>query len=236
MKTVSKIIGIFCLVAIFATQLFAQQKEERALSSFNKINVSGGIDIVLTEGDKEMVLIEAKGIDLDKIITEVNQDELKIKLKDGKDWGWGWGKDTEVKVYVTYKTLQAFRNSGSSDVVCNSVIKSENFELKMSGSGDFKGEIATKDLTLSISGSADVYLKGKAEKQEVAISGSGNLEAKDLEGKTVKVSISGSGDAKVWASESIDAKVSGSGDIDYKGNPAKVVSKVSGSGTISSVN
>jgi hypothetical protein len=52
----------------------------------------------------------------------------------------------------------------------------------------------------------------------------------------VKVRISGSGNASVWANESIEAKISGSGDIDYRGNPNKEITKISGSGSINKVN
>jgi hypothetical protein len=231
MKTTGKIIGVLAILIIFASNLLAQQTEERNVGSFSKVSVSGAMDVFLKEGDKEMLTVEAKGIEMDKIITEVDGGELKIKLKDN-NWDW-WGKNTTVKVYVTYKSLTAIRNSGSSDVVCNSVLKAETFEVKVSGSGNFTGEVATKDLTVSISGSADVNLKGSADKQDISISGSGDLEAKNLEGKNVKVSVSGSGNANVWATESIEARVSGSGDVQYKGNPTKEITKATGSGSVS---
>ncbi|MGV6832311.1 MAG: GIN domain-containing protein, partial [bacterium] len=47
------------------------------------------------------------------------------------------------------------------------------------------------------------------------------------------VSVAGSGDAEVVCRESLKARVAGSGDIEYKGNPAKEDTKVSGSGSIS---
>ena len=46
------------------------------------------------------------------------------------------------------------------------------------------------------------------------------------------VTVSGSADVKVTVRGTLNAKVSGSGDIQYKGNPKKVVSKVSGSGDV----
>jgi hypothetical protein len=55
-------------------------------------------------------------------------------------------------------------------------------------------------------------------------------EAHEAEDATVTVS--GSEDVKVTVRGTLNAKVSGSGDIQYKGNPKKVVSKVSGSGDV----
>ena len=53
------------------------------------------------------------------------------------------------------------------------------------------------------------------------------MKAKDVEAK-----VNGSGDVEVYASKSLYARVSGSGDIDYKGNPANVDKKTSGSGDV----
>ena len=52
----------------------------------------------------------------------------------------------------------------------------------------------------------------------------------DLTGDEAEVN--GSGDVEVYASKSLYARVSGSGDIDYKGNPANVDKKTSGSGDV----
>ncbi|MDG1774786.1 MAG: DUF2807 domain-containing protein, partial [Flavobacteriaceae bacterium] len=44
--------------------------------------------------------------------------------------------------------------------------------------------------------------------------------------------VSGSADVTLTVKGTLNAKVSGSGDIQYKGNPKKVASKVSGSGDV----
>ncbi|NNF18253.1 MAG: DUF2807 domain-containing protein, partial [Flavobacteriaceae bacterium] len=67
---------------------------------------------------------------------------------------------------------------------------------------------------------------------EIRMSGSGDLDAFDLEADDVEVQVSGSADVEVTANKSLKANVSGSGDIRYKGNPKKVDSRKSGSGDI----
>jgi hypothetical protein len=235
MKIIGKIMTSF-LLAVLVTCSFsslAQEKSsaDRNLSSFNSVAVSGAMDVFLTEGDTEKARIEAEGIEIDEITTEVNGDELKIGIKN-KNGMWSWNSKMKVKVYVTYRQLKAVKSSGSSDIFCKSTLKADEFSINISGSGDLSGDMDVKTLSVSVSGSADVKVGGKAETQDVVISGSGDFKGEDLKGKYVKVKISGSGDAKVWAEESIEARVSGSGDVVYKGNPSKEVSKVSGSGTI----
>jgi hypothetical protein len=236
-KIIGKIIGGLALATTLTFNGFAQDDKAQANSAnnrnvgtFSKVDISGGMDVYLTEGNSENIKIEAKGIDLDKIITEVNGDELKISMKNGGNWSWG--KDVEIKVYVTYRTLKSISSSGSSDVFCKSKLKNESMNISVSGSGNLTAEMEVKDLEVRVSGSSDIRLAGKADTQDITISGSGDFKGGDLEGKNVKVKVSGSGDASVWANESIEARVSGSGDISYKGNPSKEISKVSGSGSV----
>lgn len=200
-KSFALLLFPFCLTAQTSTVT-------RTLESFDRIGISGGFDVVyLQQGDAESVKIEASGIDPDKIETEVKNGALKIGTKKGT---YGHFK---AKITVTYRSIKALANSGSSDVEARSTIKADAFELASSGSGDFKGEFDVKDLDIAISGSSDMTLSGKAEEQEIAISGSGDVHASELEGSTAKVAISGSGDVKLGVSGKVKTSVSGSGTV-----------------------
>jgi len=94
-------------------------------------------------------------------------------------------------------------------------------------------EIETGKLASKISGSGSIHLSGKTQDFTVSISGSGEINAFDLDAENVAVKISGSGDCRVTASESLDAKISGSGDVYYKGRP-QINTKISGSGSLMS--
>ena len=84
-----------------------------------------------------------------------------------------------------------------------------------------------------MSGSGDITLSGTTKDFDATISGSGDIEAYNLEADNVSATVSGSADIQVTAKKSIKARVSGSGDISYRGNPEKVDTKTSGSGDIS---
>ena len=181
----------------------------RTLSSFDKVGISGGYDaVILKEGSTESVSLEVSGIDPDKITTEVKNGTLNIGMKKGSY------SDFKARITVTYKSLKAIANSGSSDIVAESVIKADEFELASSGSGNFSGAFDVKELEVAISGSSDMKLKGQAGKQEIAISGSGDVDASDLKGQEAKVAISGSGDVKLSVSGPVRSSISGSGNVE----------------------
>ena len=90
---------------------------------------------------------------------------------------------------------------------------------------------------VDIKGSADVYLKGtlKGADLNLNITGSGDIEVKNVKATTVKTIVSGSGDVKMKGStQTAMLTVNGSGDISAdKLTATNVVATVSGSGDIS---
>lgn len=183
----------------------------RNLSAFDKIGISGGFDaLILKEGNSESVTLELKGIDADKILTDVTDNTLHIKTAKGS-----WS-DFKAKITVTYRKLTEVSSSGSTDIEALSVIKGDKFELSTSGSGNFKGAFDVKNLDIGISGSSKLDLKGKADNQDIAISGSGEVNAKDLSGSTAEVAISGSGDVRLGVKGKVKTAVSGSGTVTNK--------------------
>ena len=232
MRNFAKMSLFVLLTFCFQLAAFAQdtRTEDRQPGAFNAIKCSGSFDLVLEKGNKESIHIEAKNIALEDIITEVKDGTLDIRLKNGSY------RNIEVKMTITFDKINALHSSGSSEIVSNAVIKSDKFDLKLSGSGDVKAKLDVDLLNLSISGSADADLSGEAKSQEISLSGSGDVDAADLKSETAIIRISGSGDVKVYAQKELDAKVSGSGNVSFKGEPEKQMFKSSGSGSIVKMN
>ncbi|TAH18381.1 MAG: DUF2807 domain-containing protein [Cytophagales bacterium] len=236
-KGMEKLVRIFLIVLMlgtfFCAATFAQKTEDRNLSSFSAVKVSGGFNVVIQQGNSEHIEITASGIDLQDIITEVEGGTLKIRTKNDS---WNWKNKYEVSIVLTYKTLESVTSSGSSHIKTKSAIKNNQFELVLSGSGKFRGEVDTQKLAIVISGSGDVELSGSAKEQSIEVSGSGDVEALALQSSIAKIRITGSGNAKVSVSEQLDGRVSGSGDIRFAGNPEKQIFKTTGSGSIKKIN
>ncbi|GAB1397707.1 hypothetical protein MASR1M65_24870 [Saprospiraceae bacterium] len=74
---------------------------------------------------------------------------------------------------------------------------------------------------------------GNAMDAVYSISGSGGIEADNIDCKSLKADISGSGNITCYVAEDLDVSISGSGSLTYKGQP-KVKEKVTGSGKVSS--
>ncbi|WP_342646943.1 head GIN domain-containing protein [Mucilaginibacter sp. CSA2-8R] len=206
--------------------------QDRHLSGFSSIDVSGSFDVFITQGSTESVKVEAERGDLDKIVTEVKNGVLHIDNKRSMGgMSWDWGNRKRI-VRVVVRNVNAVNVNGSGDVAFSEGLRTQSLSLMVRGSGDVEGRIEAENLECGISGSGDVALSGRADNISVKASGSGDFDARKLQSVNAAVKLSGSGDAVVNASQRVDAKVSGSGDIRYTGAAKQVSTSKSGSGDI----
>jgi len=205
---------------------------DRSTGDYDAISVSGSFDVDLVAGAEGKVTVYADENLQEWIITEVKNGTLVIKTENGvnlRPSNWNDG----IRITVPVEAISAVTLSGSGDISGKTLLKAPEFSTTMSGSGDINLEVETDELSASMSGSGDMNLKGATGRFKVAISGSGDIDAYDLQAREVDASISGSADIRVNVNELLKARVSGSGNIRYRGNPAKIDTKASGSGDIS---
>ncbi|TWR29261.1 DUF2807 domain-containing protein [Mucilaginibacter pallidiroseus] len=207
--------------------------EDRHLTGFNAVSVSGSFDVYITQGSTESVKVDAPSNVIDRIITEVKGGVLNIYIKNNNGINWSWGKNNKMIVYVSIKNVNAVSLSGSGDVFFKDGLKATSLKLKVVGSGDISGKLDVKDLESSVSGSGDITVSGRAETSNVSVIGSGDFTGQSLATTNTSVRVAGSGDARVNAAEKIDASVTGSGDIHYTGAARNISSSKAGSGSVS---
>lgn len=197
--------------------------------SFTGISVSGSVDLYLSQGNEEVVVVSAATPDLrDRIVTEIKNGMLEIYFKDK---GLRWTRDKKLKAYVSFKTLSRLEASGASDIYANGVIKSNALQLILSGASDFKGAVDLQELSLNQSGSSDSQISGRADKVHIQVSGASDVKGYDLITDYCDANASGASDIQLTVNKEIKAIASGSSDISYKGNAT--VSNVKSSGASS---
>jgi len=208
-------------------------KEERPVKGFDRVNLKGHGNVIVTQNNSEALIIEAEEDLLPEITTEVRGGILYLDVEDRywrKDhWGRSSGK---IKYYVSMNTVRGFSISGSGSITSEN-IETDKLKVSISGSGEIGVEaLEAENIHVRISGSGDCYLAGNVNIQDISISGSGSYEGEDLQSEETTAHISGSGDATVWAEKELDVQISGSGKVGYKGDPQDVTFQSSGSGKV----
>ncbi len=197
-------------------------------SEFDEVKGSAGLDVYLTHGDETKIVVEADENLHDLIETEIVNGTLRIGVRSGENIGRAKAK----KVHVTYTNLTAISASSGSDVIGNSVIKSEILSLDSSSGADLEVEIYAKEVHADVSSGADLKVSGRATNLVAEASSGSDLKAKDLEVKTCRAKASSGADIVVNVRDEINGRASSGGDIRYYGNPTAVSVKDGASGSV----
>jgi hypothetical protein len=191
--------------------------EVRNLSGFSGIEISGAIDLYLSQGNTEGVAVSAGTDEIrSRIRTEVRQGILHIYF-DGKGLNWKiWGNH-KMKAYVTYRTLGKLEASGACNIKTTDPVRQDEFKLELSGASDFTGELAVTKCRIEASGASDVKLSGKADNLVLDASGACTIKAYDLQTDMCKVDASGASTIRITVNKELSAVASGGSNIFYKG-------------------
>ncbi|AEH02516.1 hypothetical protein Lacal_2676 [Lacinutrix sp. 5H-3-7-4] len=203
---------------------------KRSTSNYDAVKCAGWMDFILVKGTEGNITIEGEENLLDYIITEVNGNTLKIKTENNINLSPSRNKT--IKITIPFNDIDEVTLSGSGDVKNMDKIITNNFESKVSGSGDIILEIDAKNIEAGVTGSGDLTLIGTTNNLKASVTGSGDFHGFDLEANDVEAKVTGSGDIEIICNGDLKGRVTGSGDIEYKGNPRKEDTKVTGSGSI----
>lgn len=201
--------------------------EDRNVSeNFTEVRASAGMDVFLTEGGENKIVVEADENLLALIKTEINGGKLEITTTGNI------GFYKSKKVYVTYTELNNIEASSGAEIRGNSVIRSERLSLKSSSGAEIKVEVFSKELSAKTSSGADIKVSGKASSFTAEASSGSDLDAKKLLTINCNAKASSGADISVNVQERLETKVSSGGDINYYGNPNSVDSNKSSAGSV----
>ena len=204
--------------------------EKVSTEPYDKLGIAGSFTVFLTEGKEGQITIEAESNLIPHIEIEAKNGKLKVKTEDGFDLRPSNGNSIVIRIPV--EDASEISLAGSGDLISETVIRGEDIEYNLAGSGDMKMQTEAKNVEVNLAGSGDITLNGKAEWLECSIAGSGDIDAYELEATDVEANIAGSGDVMVTCNGELSANIVGSGDVVYKGNPTKEKSSSMGSGDI----
>lgn len=240
MKKVSTLIlcAGLALVSLAQKTINDPNAQKRAVSGYHGVAVSGSIDLFLSQGNEESVVISGDDPKWrDKVITEVKDGILHIYLENKNKVQIDWGLHPKrLRAYVSVKDIDYLSNAGSGKTHVEGKLKSDKLKIDVAGSGNVDAAVDVKKLSANLSGSADADFSGNAENCDLHISGSGNIRNYDFAASYCDASISGSGNIRITVTKELSAHISGSGNVYIKGDGLIRDYSASGSGKFKRVN
>ncbi len=205
-------------------------KQTFELPNFKNIisNVSAKLFIIQDSISK--LQIETDDNLLDAIFVDVNNEVLTVTSEKGLC-------PRKLEITLTSPLLNSIEINGSSDIIAQTPIVTNEFAIKLNGSGDIQiDSIKAQVLTIKVNGSGDIRLGGIADELIVTINGSSDLNASKLVANSVEIKTNGSGDVYVHSKEKLYVNIYGSGNVYYIGNPNFSDIRILGSGVAQRMN
>lgn len=193
----------------------AQKTQERQISAFTKIKISGAVSVVYTNSDTLSLSVKAKENDLDNVETKVENSTLIISSK-------GTTR-SDLLVYVKNNHLKNVTSSGAASFKTTNHISEDSLTFNLTGASDVFAKVDSKTLRCQQDGAASLVLEGTTDKLNVEISGAASLKSYNLLAKDAALLTSGASNAKVHVTEKFRATASSASDIKVMGDPTDVV-------------
>jgi hypothetical protein len=206
---------------------FSQKIADRELNEFKSVKIVGQIQTVLTPGDENKIHIEAEDVEVEKITTEIEDEELTVKLLKHLF------KDPTIFVKITYKSIEEVNALADAEITFDKPIIQPNFKLKSSSGAKIELSVDTKLFDVEAFQGGQVVVKGETENLNGYVNTGGILSGTDLKCNRVNIRLNTGGKGELTIKDYLEASVNTGADFSYYGVPSKKDVSKSLGGTIS---
>ena len=204
--------------------------EERDVSGFDSVNMSGIGEVLITQGNTESLTIETDDNLMQYIESDVRGNTLYLEFQDNTIPD----PSDRITFNLNMIDLAALDLSGAGSFIIES-LETPILEIAFEGAGNIDLDSLIADrVSTRVSGAGDISLTGEVGAQEIHIEGLGKYSASDLKSSQATVEIEGAGSVVIWVIDQLDLTIQGAGNVDYYGNPT-VTQNVEGGGSINSL-
>ncbi|HEY6974926.1 MAG TPA: head GIN domain-containing protein [Chitinophagaceae bacterium] len=229
-KIIVNVCIVFMLMSINARAqnlVYDENAQVRKVSNFHGVSVGSGIRLFLSQGKEQAVAVSADDSKfIEKIITEVRDGILKIRIEN-KMWN-GWRGDKKLKAYVTVTQLDYLDVSGGSIAKLADEIGVDDLNADISGGSIIEGKLKGNSFKADLSGGSIATLDGSFDKASIEASGGSIFKDFSLTVNTCDVDASGGSIINLSINKELKADASGGSIINYKGSA--VITSVDASG------
>ncbi|HEY3372944.1 MAG TPA: head GIN domain-containing protein [Prolixibacteraceae bacterium] len=189
-------------------------EEVRQVKDFDRIKVSMGMNVYITQGSPAKVVVVADNNLHELIRTEVDGGVLKIYSKGNIR------SAEEKKVMVTVEKLTEVKVTTGSIVYSTNQLKIEEMELSANTGSNITMDVNARSLKVECSTGSNIILSGGANEAELEGSIGANLKGKELKVEHCKMRASVGANVFATVTGRLEARASSGGNIVYYGEPA----------------
>jgi hypothetical protein len=193
--------------------------KEVNVSSFDQLDASGIFSLLLIQGNKEEVKIEADDNvqslfhvknEGSKLVIEMEKNINIENHKDRKNLNW--------KVYITFKKLKSMDLKTIGTISSDDNLSFDNLEINNKSVGNIDLKLTTQSLNIENKSVGSIKLNGKADNVTIKNKGVGSIYAANFVVQKMDIDNTGIGSAEVNAEKELKVKDSFMGKVTNKGS------------------
>ena len=177
-----------------------------AFTGATEVEINVPADVTYTQAPQGSLKITGPREIVERI--EVHDGEISLPGYHG----WGRNRGGRLQIVMTGPDTRAFSVRGSQTLTILNYQQDE--------------------LNIDMPGSGKVTASGAADRADIDIAGSGEVDLRSLALNHVDIDIAGSGDVTVGPRESANIDIAGSGDVTLTTQPPQLTTDIAGSGDI----
>ena len=199
----------------------AQASRDFQVGAFDRINLTGAANVVVTVGGPPSVRAEGDAALVERLEIAVAGGELRIGMREGT---WS-GNHGGVTVRVTVPGLQAAAVAGAGDMRIDT-IQGQSFAATIGGAGDLDiGRLRVGNASFTLTGAGNIRAVGGARQASATLRGTGNLDLDGFEAADATVALSGTGSIELRATGTAQVQLSGVGNVEIEGSARCTVAR-----------
>lgn len=201
------------------------------LSSFDKIDVSAGIEVNFQAGANQSVSVDNDNGKFDDIIVEVRGDTLVLK-RPTRNWA-KWNRRERYRVTVNLPSLSEIDASSGSEVT-GSGLSGERAVISVSSGAEVNvTDIQAGNIRLDASAGAELNASGTCRHVSADSSAGAEISARNLVCESGDADVSSGADIDIYTSNQVSADASSGGRVDVYGGPGDATVDKSSGGSVS---
>lgn len=200
--------------------LHAEQTYKLKVGEFSQLTVIAplNVDYICSPDSAGMAVFTCDPSVASALMFNVNGSKLTVRTMADENTP---SPDRLPRIKVYSRFLTRAENQGDSTLRVLSVAGTPKFEGIVEGNGTLVvRDIHATDLKLTDRlGHGMIVASGKCDNLKASLTGTGVIQADDVEANVVSVNAKGTGSVGVWAVEKLSVTGLGSTSVYYKGNP-----------------
>jgi hypothetical protein len=194
-----------------------------AIQPFDELKATGVFSVLLKQGTKEEVKIEADDNLQDLFEVKNEGSQLIISMKKEVNLSTKKG----LKVYITFKKIKNIELNTVGSLSSEDNLSFENLSIANKSVGSVDLKMTAQTLNIENKSVGNIKLDGKADNAVIKNNGVGSIKAGNFIVQKMDIENSGVGSAEVNAEKELKVKDSFLGKVTNRGNaPVKRMNKV----------